>query len=330
MEEKKIIEVTEEEVTPAEEEQSFANEDVVVEHKEEVKYPELEEHKKSFVKAYNVSRWISYLSSAIVIVIIIVAYLVIFPLNPPTGTWAGVILIILTLIGSFVFSRFHRNRLTNRIKKYMADYNLSVNEIALADSKISNYAFDFGGEIPKKTFTDARLLKDIIDTNSRNLSKYSVGRFEVELADFVAYRQDGKRARAAFLGKFINATASESVEGRVILYLKPDPTLFKDAGGPDDIADLELLDDKPRYLLYATNKEAKKKLPLKALNAILEIVPDQELADVSVSLYENKVAITLTYSDALMVVPYKEEVPSDAIAKFKEHITIVNNFLSLL
>ena len=100
MEEKKIVEVTEEEVTPAEEVQSFANEDVVTEHKKEVKYPELEDHKKAFVKSYNASRWISYLSSAIVIVIIIIAYVVIFPLNPPTGTWAGVILIILTLIGS--------------------------------------------------------------------------------------------------------------------------------------------------------------------------------------------------------------------------------------
>lgn len=329
MEEKKIVEVTSEPVTE-EKEQSFTNEDVVTEVQKEVVYPELEEHKKAFVKAYNVSRWISYLSSAVVIAIIVVAYLVIFPLNPPAGTWAGVILIILTLIGSFVFSRFHRTKLTNRIKKYMTDYNLSVNEISLKDSKISNYAFDFNGEIAKKSFTDARLLKEIIDANSRNLSKYNVGRFDVELADFVAYRQDGKRARAAFLGKFLSATAQESIEGRVLLYLKPDPGIFKDAAGPDDIADLELLDDKPRYRLYATNKDVKKKFPLKALNAILEIIPDQELADVSVSMYENKVAITLTYSDALMVVPYKEEIPSEAIAKYKEHLTKVNNFLALL
>lgn len=326
-ENKKVEEVTVEPVTEAEV-QAFNNEDVV-ETKEVVSFPELEKHKNDFAKAYRISRVISYLSSAIVIAIIIVAYTVVFPI-PDVGTWAGVIMIIITLVISVVFSKIHRNSLTKRIKKYMADYNEEVNQVAFKESKVTNSVFDFGGTIDKQEFINAKLLKDIIDTNSRNLLKYHVGNYDVEIADFVAYRQDGKRAKSVFLGKFVNGTTTEAMEGRVLLYLKPDPNIFKDAAGPDDLEELELMEDKPRYRLYATSKDARKKLSLKALNALLKINPDQELADITVSLYANKVAITLTYSDALMVVPYKEPIPNEAILKYKEHITEVNNFLSLL
>lgn len=329
-----VEEPTKEEVVIEESEvvattQAFDNEDVVVGEVVGEGYPELEDLKKGFGKMYRKSRWVSYLSSAIVIAIIVVAYTVLFPI-PEQGTMLGIIVIIITLVLSFVFSKLHRNYLTKRIKQYMSDYNEKVNEIALKDSKINDYAFDFGGTIDKQQFVNARFLKDIIDANSRNLCGYKIGRFDVELADFVAYRQDGKRAKAVFLGKFVNATASETINGRIIFYLKPDPEVFKDAAGPDDLEGLELIDDKPRYRLYATNKEVKKSLPLKAINALLKIMPNQELADVTVSMYENKVAVILTYSDTLMVVPYKEQIPSEAIRKYNEHLTEVNNFLSLL
>lgn len=328
MEENKRVEATEIEAV-ATEESAIANEDVILEPHEEPKLPVLEEHKKSFAKSYRGSRIVSYVSSAIVIAIIIVAYTVVFPLQP-NGTWAGIILIIIALVGSLVFSKYHRNKLTKRVRKYMADYNGEVNNIALKDSKVSNYTFDFAGEISGETFKEARLLKDIINTNSRNLITYDVGRFHVEASDFVAYRPDGKRAKAAFLGKLVTATSTEIVEGRVVFYLKPDPAIFKDVAGPDDLEDLELLEDKPRYRLYASNKELKKKLPLRAINALLKIVPNGELADLTVALYQNKVLMTLTYSDALMVVPYKEDIPVNAILLYHDHLTAINEFFTLL
>lgn len=321
---KEIVETIEEQA-PA-----FVNEEIQPTSIEEnVVLPELEAHKKSFAKAYKNSRMISYISSAIVIAIIVVAYTVIFPLKP-NGTWAGVILIIITLVGSVMFSRWHRAKITSRVRQYMADYNSEVNQLALKESKIANYAFDFAGEISGDTFKKARFLKDIINTNSRNLMTYDISRFKVEVADFVGYRQDGKQAKSAFLGKLIHATSEQAIEGRVVLYLKPDPALFKDAAGPDDIADLELLEDKPRYRLYASNKELKKKLPLRAINALLKIRPTNELADLTLVMHDNKVLITLTYSDTLMVVPYKEAIPTGAIMAYKAHLTAINEFFSLL
>ena len=311
-------------------EPAFVNEDVPATPIEEnVALPELEAHKNSFTKAYKKSRMISYISSAIVIAIIVVAYTVIFPLQP-NGTWAGIILIIITLVGSVMFSRWHRAKITARVRQYMSDFNGEVNYIALKDSKFANYAFDFAGEISGDEFKNARFLKDVINTNSRNLMTYEVASYKIEVADFVAYRQDGKQAKSAFLGKLIHATAEQSIEGRVVFYLKPDPNIFKDAAGPDDIADLELLEDKPRYRLYASNKELKKKLPLRAINALTKIRPNNELADVTLVMHGNKILITLTYSDALMVVPYKEAIPANAIMAYKAHLTAINEFFSLL
>lgn len=291
--------------------------------------PSLEDKKKAFNKAYNSSRVVSYISSAIVFAIVIVAYVVIFPLEP-NGTWAGIILIILTLVASTMFSRWHRKKITDKVRQYMADYNDEVNRIAFADSEVTNYVFDFAGRIEKEPFTEARFLKDIVNTDSRNFLRYELGDWKVEYADYVAYRPDGKRAKSAFYGKFLNATREASIDGRIVVYVKPDPTIFKDTVGPDDLDDLVLVDDDPRYKLYATNKELKKKVCKAALEALLAIRPNNNLADVTVILYENKLAATFTYSDAILIVPYKEVINSGAIREHAANVTAFNKFLSLL
>ena len=115
-----------------------------------------------------------------------------------------------------------------------------------------------------------------------------------------------------------------------MLYIKPSEQKYDGGTGQMILEDLRLVVDKPEYKLYATNKRHQKAISTKALEALLQVRPDNELADVSVALYKNKFAVTLTYSDALMVVPYKENVPVHAIKKYKEHLTALNKFIALL
>ncbi len=325
--EEKKVEAVEVETAPLEHEEKTANEDIS--ETPQIVIPTLEEHKQAFVKKYNGSRLISYLTSAIVIAIVVLSYLVIFPLEP-NGTMAGIILIILTLVASTVFSRWHRQRTTKFIREYMASYNGEVNKFILEDSNVTNYVFDFGAKIETEEFTAMGFLTNIVNSNSRNVIRYEVGSFKVEFADFVAYRPDGNSAKSVFYGKFLSATREEKVDGRILIYLKPDPLIFKDTAGPDDLGDLELISDEPRYKLYATTKVLAKKVPAKALTELLKIEPDNELADVTVILKDNKLAVTLTYSDAIMIVPYKEVINHNVINHYKHNVTALNKFLSLL
>lgn len=326
-EKEKQVELVEETPEETQTPQSFVNEEISDDtEKEKKELPELEAMRTTFAKMYRKFRTISYISTATVIIVIIVSYLWLFPINQ----WAGLVPIILILIASLVYSRFTRNKLTENVRKYMADYNGYVSNFALSETEVTNYVFDFAASMEKEVFTDARLLKDIINTNSRNLVTYDLGRWNVEIADYVAYRRDGKQAKAVFLGKLVAGTTTEAIDGRVVIYIKPREESYQGSNGPDDVEDLELLVDTAEYRLYASNKELKKAVSTKALNALLKVRPDKELADVSVSLYQNKFAVALTYSDALMVVPYKEEVPVHAIKKYQEHLTNLNKFIALL
>lgn len=324
MEEKeKMAEVKEE--TPVEVEiLKDANNEESTEKQDE--FAELEVMRKDFSKMYKKFRIFSYVSTAIVITVIVVSYIVLLPLNQ----WAGVVPIIIVLVASLVYSRWARGRLTNNVRKYMADYNTFVNNFALSESNVNNIVSDFAGELDKAAFTDAKLLKDIINTNSRNLVTYDLARWNVQIADYAAYRKDGKQARAVFLGKLVVGTTEKEIDGRVLVYIKPTAEKYDGGTGPDDVEDLELIEDTPLYKVYASNKELVKEISKEAFDALLKLRPDNELADISLVLYKNKFTVTLTYSDALMVVPYKEPVPEFAINKYKEHITALNYFIALL
>ncbi len=286
----------------------------------------LEAEKAAFVKTYKKSQFVSYIVVALMIVVVVVSYVWLFKINQ----WAGIVPIIVALIGSTVFNNFHRKKITAKVRLYMDSYNRELNRIVLDNSEFENYVYDFNALIESDDFIKARILKDIVNTNSRNLMRYDIGHWNVSLADFVAYRPDGKRATAAFHGKFLSASRDKSIDGRIIVYLKPDPNFFKDGKGPDDIEDLEVISDDPNYTIYATDAKTAKFLNKEALAKLLEVKPSNQLADVLVSIYENKVAVTLSYGSDLMVVPYKEPVPVAAIHKYADDVTVLNAFFTLL
>ncbi len=290
------------------------------------KIESLETEKAAFVKIYNKSRIVSYIVVALMLVIVVVSWVWLLPINQ----WAGLVPIIVALIGSTVFNSWHRKKITLKVREYMDSYNRELNRIVLDKSDFQNYVYDFNALLDGEEFIKARILKDIVNTNSRNLMRYEVGSWQVSLADFVAYKPEGKKMISVFYGKFMSATREKIVDERVILYIKPDVNFFKDAKGPDDIEDLELISDNAEYALYASDKKAANLLSEEALAKLLQIKPDKSLADVSVSIYENKVAVTLSYANDLMVVPYKEPVPTATIHKYSEDVTTLNEFFTLL
>lgn len=289
----------------------------------------LEEHKAAFKKTYNKSRIVSYAASAIVLVIIIVAFTVIMPIKD-VGAWAGIILTIVTLVASSVFSRYNRKKIEEKVQTYMKAYGDELSRISFADSDITNYTVDFAGKISEEAFTEAHFLKNIIRTNSRNLVMYDVGAWHVEYADYVAYRPDGKRAKSAFFGKYLYGVRDKSINGRISIYIKADPMIHAESVGPDDVDDLVLIEDTPLYRIHATNAELAKKISPEALEVLLKVKPNHDLADVSVMLFGNKIGVTLTYSEAIMNVPYKEEIDGNVVYMHKNNVTALNNFLTLI
>lgn len=289
----------------------------------------LEQEKSRFVKKYKNSRYLSIGSTVLVLAIIIVSYTTILD-KGVIGQWIAIILIALSLIGSLVFSRILRNKVTNYVKDYMRDYNGEINNIALETSEIQNYYYDFKGMLTTDTFVEAKLLEDVNNTTSRNYISYDVKDSHVEVADYVAYRQNGKKAQVVFLGKLFKAERRAKIDGRILIHIKPDKTLSpQETVGPDDLGDLVLIEETPTHFVYATSADVFKKLKPKALGKLLKLTPSKDLADITISMYENKVIAALSFSDAVMVVPYKEPVAAAGILEFQKTLQTLNEFLTL-
>lgn len=285
--------------------------------------------KQQFHKRYIRFRYVGYVVIAIVLAIVIVAYTVVFPLQP-NGAMAGIIMIILALTGSMVFNKINRNKLTRVIRQYMVDYHDQVNQLALKEENITNYVFDFEGKMTADEFAKAHIAKDVVKTNSRNLLTYELGDKNVQMTDYIAYRNFNKRLEPVFVGKLIIATRKKKVDDRVVIYVKPNPLAFPDSGGPDDIEDLTLVLDNSFVKIFAKDDGYKKTVPAKALKICEQIETNKILPDVTISIYEDKVVIAATYGDEMMVVPYKEDVPVASIEQFKNNLATFHDLINAL
>ncbi|HZJ89307.1 MAG TPA: hypothetical protein VFD05_01305 [Bacilli bacterium] len=284
----------------------------------------LDKYRNKFVKEINIVRYISYGVAALTIAIVIVSYMVLMPLN----AWAGIVPVIIALIGAGAFSFFSRRNQETKIQKYMSDYNDVINRHLTADFTVNDYFYDYRDGLKTKTFAQANILEDVTESASRNLNSYSYKDYKISNADFVAYKRDGKRLSSVFAGKLFSTTRTKNVKNQVILYLKPNKEVFKESGEPE-IKHLEVAEDNDNYRIYATGKY-KTVLPQKALDEILKIERNDVLADLTVSIVDNTVTVLLSYGKDIIAVPYKEPVPHLAIRKYIKDIGHILNFLDLI
>ncbi len=286
--------------------------------------PTLDNLRKAFVKKINVMRYIGYAIAALVFIIVVVSYVVIME-HTQMG---AIILIILALIGSFVFSVLNRRKQEGIIRGYMFEYNDVINKELIADEEISEYVFDYTEGLDTKTFVEAKVLDDVTDSASRNLVAYKFKDFEVKHADYVAYKREGKRVLSVFAGKLLVGTRSKAVSNQVVLYIKPDQKHFPETKQPE-IAHLKVVESTDEYVVYAEGAY-KRALPAAAIKQLLEITRSNNLADLTVSLVENKVTILMSYGKDIISVPYREPVPHAAIKQYIANTAVIHKFLNLI
>lgn len=284
----------------------------------------LDKYRNKFVKEINTIRYISYGIAVLTIAVVVVAYTVLMPKN----TWAGIVPIILALIGAGAFSFFSRRIQETKIHKYMSDYNEVINQYLVAEFPVEDFVFDYRDGLKTKVFADANVMQDVTESASRNLNSFTFKDYKISHADYVAYKRDQKRLASVFAGKLLSATRTKKVSEQVILYLKPNPSVFKDSAGPE-ITHLDVVVDNDDYRIYAKGKY-KTVLPQKAINELVKIKRNDVLADLTVSLIDNTVTILMSYGKDIIAVPYKEPVPHGAIKQYISNTAHVLTFLDLI
>lgn len=286
----------------------------------------LQNKRADFLKKYNRSRILGYLSTGIVVAVVVIAYMVVLK----HSKWAAILMIIVALVGSVFLTRLNRNSMTKTIGVYMENYYHELYDIVMEGEPISEVRFELKKRIETDEFVNARILKNVEQTNSRNMLEYNLGNKEVAIADYYAYRYEKKREETVFLGKFLVSSSPRTFKERILIYIKPNPEIHKEYTGPDDNSELVTFVDDQELYVMSESEAYKKIITARHLELLRKLKTNRLLSDVALSLYENKVAVTLTYSNDILIVPSRNEVSYAAIRQYKDDIKLIHEFLNLL
>ena len=86
-------------------------------------------------------------------------------------------------------------------------------------------------------FSMQKILKDITSAGSRNLVTYKLNKYDIKIADYAAYKQEGKQNQLVFVGKLMTVEGVKAPKGRVLIYRRPSAEAIKEAVGPTEVED---------------------------------------------------------------------------------------------
>lgn len=283
----------------------------------------LEEKKGVFWKEYSKYKKINNVLLGVSVAVIIADYIWLLPWNQIVGF----VVIGVMLAGLLFYSSYMKKNISAKVNGYLEEYYSLTSNYAFENDRLDNFKSMMQEKLQTNDFVDARILKEIVHSGSRNLVTYDYRSFQVKSADYVAYREVNKKRNAVFLGKLFVIKADHSFTGRTVVYLKPAKETTIPNYGPDDVVDLFKVVDNDQMVVYSSDEHT----PLadeKTLELMNNLTPNQYLIDATLVFENDLITIALSYSDELMAVPLKEAFNPLPLEKFKQNVQDIHNILS--
>lgn len=285
----------------------------------------LEEKKSAFWKEYSKYKRMNNILLGVSVAVIIADYIWLLPINQILGF----VVIGVMLAALLFYSSFMKKNISAKVNVYLKDFYTLTSQYAFESDRRDQFQSAMEEKLQTSDFVDARILKDIIHSGSRNLVSYDYRSFQVKVADYVAYREVNKKRTPVFLGKLFVVKAATTFSGRTVIYLKPAKETTVPNFGPDDVIDINKVVDNDKMVVYSSDERT----PLadsKTLDVIQGLVPNQYLVDATFVFEGDKVTIALSYSDDLMAVPLKEEFNPLPLQTFKQNVGDIHQILNHL
>lgn len=272
----------------------------------------IEEARQTFMGFYKKQRLYNNVAFALVIVLIIAAYVVLQAWLGQNFLALGSVGVILILL--YVYSRISRTKMEKLTKGYISEYYGLMKEKVLPEDRYPHSVMDFDRKLELSTFTDAGILKDIVRINTRAVVSFDFRGQEATVCDMAAYRSADPKQTPSYLGKFISVPLKLDLPGRILVYIKP-----KVQGkGPDVLDDMKKVEENDRYVIYATDASTYKALPSNFVRLLDTLTVDDLLVDATFSIRADQTQVALSYTDALMVIPLQnafDPSPSEQYGK---------------
>ncbi len=269
-------------------------------------------------------RRINTISSVGILAVILAAFVLMLTLGRDEKysfiTYIGFGVMILCLIGAFIFSKITKNKLTAAADQYLDLLCKTINGYLFQGEDFSDLTASATKQLDKELFTDARIYKDIKGTKSRNTISVNYKGKVLLSAEMAASIQIKNRLSPMFLGRFYDYENSYDKNGCRILMQIKGGNLSRPV---DDLDGVELAENNKNYLVYTNDKEWKKVLNAKTISKITALKIDKTLIDVIVSIRPGKTCIGIDYSDEFMSIFIDKEFDFNTVKRCQRDLAKV-------
>jgi len=284
----------------------------------------IEEKRAAFMAFYKKQKLYNNIAMIAVVAVVIAAYVFVQGVLNMQYLTLGIVAAVLVIL--LVYSKVMRTRVDKATKTYIHEYYDLQTSLVFPSGKFTNASIEMTARLEDKEFTEAGIIKEIIRTSSRGLITASLGDTKIYLADLAAYDTVDRKKGPVFLGKFLTSDNHLSIDGRILIYIKP-----KIAGkGPNALDDVKEVSSTDSYIIYSSTNDYSKIITKHVIDVINSITIDETLTDVTISIKSGKTCIALSYTDSLMVIPLQatyNPAPSEKyrldIEKIAELITLI-------
>ena len=282
----------------------------------------IEAAREIFLKQYKVQNIVKWLVSIVSLGLIVLAWLVLLPINLYLAIGTIGLSLLLILLYNFFIKRY----LNVKMKIYFDAFYKNTTEFIFEGADYSDVEFKVENKIEPIQFTENNIYADVIQVGSRNLTTYKYKGLPISVCDAAGQTKSAKSLVPVFVGKYFMAENSYDQDEPIIVYLKGNEKALP----PTNVAHLEVVSDDNVLAIYSNNKEALKFVNKKVQTALKKIHTDDILVDVAVAIQKGKTFVCAGYDDILMVLPLEKPFNPKATRNYKDDLAVISEFISTL
>src|SRR5574344_2163288 len=273
------------------------------------------ERRELFLKQYKNQRLINNIPFVLVLGGIIAIWLTV----ADKILWLALVLVVVLLIGLFVFSYFMKKSMNKKTKEYVAYFYKETSGYIYSEDVYNNVTYDVDAKIEPADFTCLNLYKDVKSVGSRNLVQFDYEGKHFKVCDCAASVAGKKRLEAVYVGKYVQSENNLELNGRIVIFYPGNDKSVP----PNALDDLTLTEKINGFNIYVTaNNEAelKKLITTKVKTQLRKIATDEILIDCSIVIQTGKTCAAVGYDDVLMILPLQSTFEEKPTKHFKQDL----------
>lgn len=279
----------------------------------------IESAREIFLKQYKVQNIVKWIVSIAALALIVVAWLVLLPINVYLTVAAVGVSLLMILLYNFFIKRY----LNGKMKIYFDAFYNNSTEFVFGNDDFSDVEAKVESKIEAVQFTENNIYADVVQVGSQNLTTYKYKGMPISVCDAAGQTKSAKSLVPVFVGKYFMATNSYDQDEPIVIYLKGNEKSLP----PTNVSHLEVISDDNKMAIYSLNKDASKFISKKVQNVLKKINTDDILIDVAIAIQKGKTFVCAGYDDVLMVLPLEKPFNPKATRNYKDDLVSISEFI---